>query len=117
LVEQLAVCLARHPLMRLALAVDLENGVHGFFELANGKGRAVDQHPTATAGRNLALYDELGIGIDSDRLERLRRNRETPLCRHLFGAGADHFGRSAPSAKELERVDQERFAGARLAGE
>src|ERR671925_407508 len=105
--------------------MDLEHSFHGGEELANGDDRAVDQYASAAVRCDVALHDQLDravvrIEIDADFLElrsMLYRQMKDRLGGHLLAPAANRLRRAARAAQELERVDQQRLPGARLAGQ
>ena len=77
-IEQLAIALSGHAIVRLVLPVDLQHRVHGRAELAHGDERAVDEHAPPAVRRDLAFDDQLhavvgALEVHAERLDRFRR--------------------------------------------
>ena len=73
------------------------------------------------AAHDQPLVDRIDAGARQPLDERVGgrpvRRLEDRLDARLLGAGAHHVGRRAPAAQERHRLDEQRLAGAGLAGE
>ncbi len=107
----------------LVLAVDLHEEVAQALEQRYRGGRVVDEDAMPPRSLELPLHNELPVGR---RVPRLVQRRGHGACRgdvedrHNrggLGAGAYEIGLGAGAADQQQRVDDDGFAGAGLAGE
>lgn len=108
--------------LRLELAVDLDQRRAQRAEQAHRPGLVVDEGAAAAVRADDAPQDELALGVEpllgGERAGRMvGRDIEDGGDASAFGARAHHRGVGARAEREAERVQQDRLAGARLAGE
>ena len=119
------------------LAVDVEQVIGGLTQLAGGGRAAVDPGPALAVGVDAAAQQqarlggfgigvgiEIGIGIGRGAETALvqpagQRRRAVELGTHIGpGRALSHHGGVGPAAQgQLQRIDQDGFAGARLPGQ
>ena len=120
-VEQFALAARAQHRLRRVLAVDVDQHFADFPQLGDGGGVAVDQRPrTAVGFDDPAQHDGAWIARQLADLEPgLER-----VVGHEFSdqigarrAFANHAGIAARAQRELQRIDQDGFAGAGFTGE
>ena len=94
----------------LVLAVDLDQLRRRLAERAEGRHAAVDPGPGAALGGDRAGQDHLAGGVALP-------HHEAGLDQGLGRAGAHHAGVGPTAQHQLQRLDDQRLAGARLSGE
>ena len=106
----------------VVLTVDLDQRLPEAFEHLHAERLVVDEGPGAAVGELYAAQDQLVLRGDVvDGKDRARgmagRHVETGGHLPLFGAMAHQGGVAARAERERERVEQDRFPGAGLAGQ
>ena len=106
----------------LVLAVHLYERVAEPLEEADRDRRVVDEGAMAAATRELAADHDLAVLHSQPRLVEHGRHAAVGHGEHRLdggglGVGANHIGLRARTAHQENRVDQDGFAGAGLAGE
>jgi hypothetical protein len=110
------------PLM-LVLSMDVHQLLSEPLEQGNGHGRIVDERAVAAGARELPSDHHLSVlsrepGLaEHRRRAAILRSVEHRLHRGRLGIGPDDVGLGARTTQEQERVDEDRLAGAGLAGE
>ena len=107
----------------LVLAVDLDEVVAEPLEQRHRDRRVVDEGAVAAGARELAADEELAVAGGSPASSRTpppasrapTSKRASTVA--VSASAADHVGLRARAAHEEDGVDQDRLAGARLAGE
>ncbi len=94
----------------LVLPVDLDQLRRRLAERAQGRHAAVDPGPGPALGGDRAGQDHLAGGVALPQ-------HEAGLDQGLGGAGAHHAGVGPAAQHQLQRLDDERLAGAGLTGE
>ncbi len=120
-IQQRELAGARQQRLVLVLAVDLDQQRGQFRELGHGRRAPVDPGARAAVGAQgapqlaLAAIVELGFAQPRQRVGRVVE-RELGDQLGARGAVADHAAVGAQPGQEAEGVDQQRLAGAGLAG-
>ena len=88
------------------LPVEFDQPVGQILQRAGGRQRAVDEGAAAALRGDLAPHQQLFSAAFEDRFDR----------RDVF-AGADEVAGGAPAEQQSDRFDEDRLAGAGLAGQ
>ena len=105
------------------LTVDVDENAAGLPQQQHRNGLAVDVCPGAAVRRQNPAHHELVAALDRLLLQPAQQSRRR--LAQIEGRGdlgplgpvADHFRSAAAAGQQLQRIDQDRFAGAGLAGE
>ena len=123
-VEQRAMRRRVEQAALLALALDLDEAVAELAQQPDAGRLVVDEGAAAAVGRHQpAQHDRAGeVGRDAGLAQNRRgrmvvRDGELGGDRGLLGAGAHQAGIGAPPERQPERIEQDRLAGAGLAGQ
>ena len=122
-VQQRQVAAHIQQRLMLVLAVDVHELIAHLLERRGGDERAVDAAYAAARAEQLAREDDLAVlRRKRELLEhavhgRVRLERERGLHGRLLRAGADELAAGALAKHEIERLDDDGFARARLARE
>ena len=109
-VEHVALCRGRHQGAVLVLPVDLDELRRRLAERAQGRHAPVDPGPGTALGGDRAGQDHLAGGV-------ALTEHEAGLDEGLGRPGAHHAGVGPTAQDQLQRLDNQRLAGARLSGE
>lgn len=117
-VEQLALRVRAHQQLMRVLAVDVDEHLAHFAQLRERRARAVDEGARAAVRVDDAPQHHRVVGVERVLVEPTR----DAVVRREFGAdvgpaaaGAHDARVGALAERERERIDQDRFAGARFA--
>ena len=92
--------------LMLVLTVELDQAVGQILQRAGRGQRAVDEGPAPSLRGDLAAHQQLFAAAFEDRFDR----------RGVF-AGADEVAGGAAAEQQSDRLDEDRLAGAGLAGQ
>ncbi len=121
-VDQAALQLGLDEPQLVALAMDAQQERREVGEQPQGRRLVIDEHPVAPAARDLAADEHLGAlrlqpGLFEDAEPERAGGLEHAAHRERLGAAADHLGTGPGAGQEGKGVDDDRFAGAGLAGQ
>jgi len=106
----------------LELALDLDQGLADAAQQGDADGLVVDEGAAAAVGAELAAQDDVAVVGQTLFVEQRAHgmigvNGELGADACLLGARAEQLGIGAAAEGEAERIQQDRLAGAGLAGQ
>ncbi len=122
-VERDAVSRRVHEAALGELRLDLDQALADLAHQSDARRLVVDEGAAAPVGAEIAAQDERvagggKAGVGDERARRMvRRQRELGADHRLLGAAAHQRAVRAHAERQAQRVEQDRFAGAGLAGQ